>query len=115
MPLGAIHRMAMVGRYERLGAQRAFDLGMIDEVIDPPEKLQEAAQALAETIARNSPSALMTTKRAIWAAMETGRTAALDEGMGYVRSFWGHPDNVEGPRAFSEKRDADWAPPTRTF
>jgi enoyl-CoA hydratase len=115
MPLGAILRMAMVGRYERIGAQRAFDLGMVDEVIDPPEKLQEAAQALAETIARNSPSALMTTKRAIWAAMETGRTAALDEGMGYVRSFWGHPDNVEGPRAFSEKRAADWAPPTRTF
>jgi enoyl-CoA hydratase/carnithine racemase len=115
MPLGAILRMAMVGRWERLGAERAYELGMVDEVIDPPERLEEAAQALAETIARNSPSALMTTKRAIWAAMETGRTAALAEGMEYVKSFWGHPDNAEGPRAFSEKREPDWAPPTQTF
>ena len=115
MPLGAILRMAMVGRHERLPAQRAFELGMVDAVVDPPERLQETAQALAETIARNSPSALMTTKRAIWAALETGRTAALDQGMDYVRSFWGHPDNVEGPRAFSEKREPNWAPPTRTF
>jgi enoyl-CoA hydratase len=115
MPLGAILRMAMVGRHERISAQRAFEFGMVDDVIDPPERLQQAAQALAETIARNSPSALMTSKRAIWAALETGRTSALDQGMDYVRSFWGHPDNVEGPRAFAEKREPDWAPPARTF
>ena len=47
MPLGAILRMAMVGRHERLTAQRAFELGMVDDVVDPPERLQETAQALA--------------------------------------------------------------------
>ena len=114
-PMETILRMALVGRYERLPAARAYQLGMVSQVVDPPEALRDEAQALAETIARNSPSALMTTKRAIWAALETGRTAALDQGMDYVRSFWGHPDNVEGPRAFSEKREPNWAPPTRTF
>jgi enoyl-CoA hydratase len=84
-------------------------------VVDPPERLDDVAQALAETIARNSPSALMATKRAIWEAAELGRAAALVEGMEYVKGFWGHPDNAEGPRAFSEKRDPQWAPPTRTF
>ena len=24
--------------------------------------------------------------------------------------MWGHPDQVEGPQAFSERRDANWAP-----
>ena len=24
--------------------------------------------------------------------------------------MWGHPDQTEGPLAFAEKRDAEWAP-----
>ncbi len=115
LPFSAIMRMALVGRHERLSAQRAFELGMVDELVDPPEELEAAAQRLAETIAKNSPSALMTTKRAIWNALETGREAALAEGMEYVKGFWNHPDNLEGPSAFSEKREPSWAPPSRTF
>jgi hypothetical protein len=26
--------------------------------------------------------------------------------------MWGHPDQAEGPRAFAEKREAQWADPT---
>jgi enoyl-CoA hydratase/carnithine racemase len=115
MPFSAILRMALIGRHERLNAERAHQLGMVDEVVDPPEALEAVAQALAEKIALNSPSALMATKRAIWEATEVGRAAALAEGMEYVKGFWGHPDNSEGARAFSEKRDPDWAPPSRTF
>jgi len=115
MPFGAIMRMALVGSYERLSAQRAFELGMVDQVVDPPERLEDEAQALAEMIARNSPSALMATKRAIWTALEMGREEALAKGMEYVKGFWDHPDNREGPAAFAQKREPDWAPPTRTF
>jgi hypothetical protein len=25
--------------------------------------------------------------------------------------MWGHPDQEEGPRAFAEKREANWAVP----
>jgi enoyl-CoA hydratase/carnithine racemase len=115
MPFGAIMRMALVGSYERMSAQRAYELGMIEEVVDPPEQLEEKAQALAELIAKNSPSALMATKRAIWTALELGRVDALAAGMEYVRGFWDHPDNREGPAAFAQKRAPEWAPPTRTF
>jgi enoyl-CoA hydratase/carnithine racemase len=114
MPFGAIMRMALVGSYERMSAERAFQLGMVDQVVDP-EQLQDEAQALAEKIARNSPSALMATKRAVWAALEKGRQEALAEGMDYVTGFWDHPDNKEGPAAFADKREPVWAPPTRTF
>lgn len=114
MPFGAVLRMAMVGRYERLSAQRAFALGMVDQVVEP-ERLADEAQALAETIARNSPSAVMASKRAIWSAVEMGRESALAEGMERVKAFWDHPDNKEGPAAFAEKREPRWAPPTRTF
>src|SRR6202022_386374 len=55
MPVEAVMRMALVGRYERIDATRALELGMVSQVVDPPDRLREEAQALAEKIARNSP------------------------------------------------------------
>ena len=111
MPVEAVMRMALVGRHERMSAARAHELGMISEVVDPPERLREAAQALAEKIARNSPAAMAATKRALWGALETGLTAACRHGAAELVSMWGHPDQLEGPRAFAEKRTPEWVPP----
>ncbi|UGQ11433.1 enoyl-CoA hydratase/isomerase family protein [Yinghuangia sp. ASG 101] len=108
MPFEAVMRMALTGRHERMSAQRALDLGMISEVIDPPERLRDAAQELAEKIARNSPAAMAATKRALWAALEMGLTDACKAGARELVSMWGHPDQEEGPRAFAEKREPRW-------
>jgi enoyl-CoA hydratase/carnithine racemase len=110
MPVEAVMRMAFVGRYERMSAQRAYELGMVSEVVDPPERLRAAAQELAEKIAKNSPAAMAATKRALWGALELGLTDACRAGAKELISMWGHPDQEEGPRAFSEKRDARWQP-----
>jgi len=110
MPAEAVMRMAFVGRYERMSAQRAFELGMISEVVDPPERLHDAAQELAEKIARNSPAAMAATKRALWGALELGLTDACKAGAVELVSMWGHPDQTEGPSAFAEKREAQWQP-----
>jgi enoyl-CoA hydratase/carnithine racemase len=112
MPFEAVMRMAMVGRHERMSAQRAYELGMISEVVDPPERLREAAQELAEKIARNSPAAMAASKRALWRALELGLTDACKAGALDLVSMWGHPDQAEGPAAFAEKREAQWADPT---
>ena len=103
-------RMAFLGRHERLSAQRAYELGMISQIVDPPERLRDEAQALAEKIARNSPAAMAATKRALWQAMEHGLTEACRLGGRELVSMWGHPDQEEGPRAFAEKRDPVWQP-----
>ncbi len=110
MPVEAVMRMALVGRYERLSAARAYELGMISQVVDPPERLRDAAQELAETIARNSPAAMAATKRALWGALEMGLTDACRAGAKELVSMWGHPDQEEGPRAFAEKREPRWQP-----
>jgi enoyl-CoA hydratase/carnithine racemase len=110
MPVEAVMRMAFVGRYERMGAERAYELGMISEIVDPPERLRERAQELGETIAKNSPAAMAATKRALWGALEAGLTDACRAGAQELAGLWGHPDQEEGPRAFAEKRDANWAP-----
>lgn len=114
MPAESVMRMALVGRYERMNAQRAYELGMISQIVDPPEKLREEAQALAEKIAMNSPAAMAATKRALWAGLEMGLTEACRHGAGELVSMWGHPDQTEGPLAFAEKRAPRWVAPQRT-
>jgi enoyl-CoA hydratase/carnithine racemase len=110
IPAEAVMRMAFVGRHERMSAQRAYELGMISQIVDPPERLRDEAQALAEKIAKNSPAAMAATKRALWGALEMGLTEAGRAGARELVSMWGHPDQEEGPRAFAEKREARWQP-----
>jgi enoyl-CoA hydratase/carnithine racemase len=108
MPVEAVMRMAFVGRYERMSAARAYEVGMVSEIVDPPEQLRERAQELAEMVARNSPAAMAATKRALWGALEMGLTDACRAGAKELMSMWGHPDQTEGPAAFAEKREPRW-------
>jgi len=110
-PMEAITRMALIGRYERIDAARAHALGILSEVVEPPVTLRDRAQELGETIARNSPAAMAATKRALWGALELGLTDACRTGARELTGMWGHPDQEEGPRAFTERREARWAPP----
>jgi enoyl-CoA hydratase/carnithine racemase len=109
-PMEAIMRMALTGRHERLTAARAYEVGILSQVVDPPEQLRAEAQALAEQIAKNSPSAMRATKRALWGALELGLTDACRAGAAELVAMWGHPDQTEGPLAFVERREPDWEP-----
>ncbi len=109
VPMEAIMRMALVGRHERMGAERALQLGLVSEVV-APDHLLPTAQALAEKIAQNSPAAMEHTKRALWGALEAGLTDACKAGAAELVAMWGHPDQTEGPLAFAEKRPPEWLP-----
>jgi enoyl-CoA hydratase len=108
-PMEPIVRMALTGRHERITAARAHQLGILSEVVDPPGRLREAAESLAETVARNSPAAMAATKRALWGALESGLTDASRAGAREMVAIWGHPDQTEGPLAFTERREPNWA------
>ncbi len=110
MAAETIMRLALAGRHERLGAARAYQLGLSSEIVDPPETLRERAAALATTIARNSPSAMAASKRALYRALEAGLTEACQAAAADLVGMWGHPDQIEGPAAFVEKREPRWAP-----
>jgi enoyl-CoA hydratase/carnithine racemase len=69
-PMESVLRVALVGRHERMAAARAYELGIVSQVVDPPERLRAEAQELAEKIARNDPARLAATKRALWGALE---------------------------------------------
>lgn len=68
-PMEAITRLALVGRHERITAERARQLGILSQVVEP-DRLRAEAQGLAETIARHPPEVLASLKRQLWAALE---------------------------------------------
>jgi enoyl-CoA hydratase/carnithine racemase len=107
-PMEPIVRMALAGRHERVTAERARQLGILSEVVEP-DRLREAAADLAAKVARNSPTAMAHTKRALWGALEQGLTEACRAGAAELVAMWGHPDQTEGPLAFTEKREPQWA------
>jgi enoyl-CoA hydratase len=72
----SVMRMALIGRGERMSPQRAYELGLLSEVVDPPEMLRARAQELAELIAQTDPGQLRAAKKALWNTLEMGLTDA---------------------------------------
>src|SRR5437868_11083086 len=76
IPFPEIMRMTLLGNSERLSAQRAYEIGMVTQVV-PKEGLREAAAWVAQRIADAPPVAVVGSMRALWAALEMGRQQAL--------------------------------------
>lgn len=109
LPLGTALRMTLQGPAFRLEAARAYQLGLVDELV-PLAELRATCDDIAESIKRNSGRAMSLSQEAIWSSLETGYTRALDFGWSLLRLHRHHPDAVEGPHAFAEKRPPNWTP-----
>jgi enoyl-CoA hydratase/carnithine racemase len=107
LPMGTALRMTLQGKAFRLSAERAYQLGLVDELVEPAELLSTAEQ-IAQDIAKNSPHAVTLSKQALWSAQEMGYHHAMEYGWALLRMHWAHPDFAEGPRAFAERRDPEW-------
>lgn len=107
LPLGTALRMTLQGRNFRLPAERAYQLGLVDELV-PRDELMPTAEAIARDICKNSPHAVTLSQQAIWSSVEMPYSQAIEYGWALLRMHWGHPDFKEGPRAFAEKREPEW-------
>ncbi|MFH8684435.1 enoyl-CoA hydratase/isomerase family protein [Streptomyces lydicus] len=76
MPLGEIARLSLMGTAERLGAQRAYRIGLVSE-LTAPGAAAEVALRRAAAVAAQPTGAVQGTVRALWAAKEAARTQAL--------------------------------------
>ncbi|GGO86727.1 enoyl-CoA hydratase/isomerase family protein [Wenjunlia tyrosinilytica] len=76
MPLGEVMRLALLGTAERMSARRAYENGLVSEVV-PAQELPGAAARSASVIAGYPPEAVQGTVRAVWAAREMTRSQAL--------------------------------------
>lgn len=79
-PMEAITRMTLSGSAERISAHRAHQLGIVSEVVEAGA-LRAAAGTLAARVAKNSPTAMRATKKALWHALEVGLTRARTDAL----------------------------------
>ncbi|MFD7457443.1 MULTISPECIES: hypothetical protein [unclassified Streptomyces] len=75
MPYGEVARMALMGAAERMSARRAYDIGLVSELTEPPGAL-DAAVARAVVLAGYPTEAVQGTVRALW----TTREASVERG-----------------------------------
>jgi enoyl-CoA hydratase len=93
---------------ERVGAEEAYQLGMVDRVV-PAAGLMDAAYELAASLAGKAPRALALVK----AAVNGGLDLPLDGGLKLEADLFGRvvntEDRREGTSAFLDKRQAQWS------
>lgn len=102
---GWAKRMILCG--ERIGAEKAQQIGLVEEVVATGMAL-ESALALAEKVAEQSPSAVSACKTLI----QKGRSGTMQSALPLERELFvglfDTKDQVEGVQAFLEKRKANW-------
>ena len=107
LPRSVALRMALMGKHERMTVQRAYDLGLITEIVEHSQLL-ERAHEIADTVNLNAPLAVRGTRLAIHKTLDM----PLHEGEILAETFRERvtrtEDALEGPRAFVEKRTPNW-------
>jgi enoyl-CoA hydratase/carnithine racemase len=107
IPINVAMRMALVGRHERLSAQRAYDLGFVTEIV-PREHLVARAHEIAQLVNRNAPLAVRGTRLAIRRGLDLPMYEAEVMAEAFRERVVRTDDAKEGPRAFVEKREPVW-------
>jgi len=98
-------RMILCG--EQLDVHQAEKIGLAQEVVATGDALEQA-RTLAQKVSRQSPDAVFACKRLLTAPRE----AAISQGLAAERKDFvdliGRSNQLEGTRAFLEKREPQW-------
>ena len=103
----AVHAYELCLTGDMVDAQRAFELGLLNSVVDPSDVMSKSI-ALAERVTANGPLAITATKKLVRAGMDDDAAAGwalLDE---LRAGVFESDDAKEGATAFVEKRPPQW-------
>jgi enoyl-CoA hydratase/carnithine racemase len=84
IPLGEALRIALFGLDERMGSARAYNIGLVSEVLPDKQALWARAQVLAERLAAKPPFALQGTVKAMWDSQGMSVGASREVPLHYV-------------------------------
>src|SRR3954464_4178573 len=99
--------MEIVLTGDPISAERAYELGLVNDVVDEGAALR-AAIALAERICANAPIAVRESRAVVLAADVENDEALWKMSAKAMRTVMATEDFNEGPLAFIEKRPAQW-------
>jgi len=92
---------------EPLPAERALELGLLNEIVEP-EQLMERAFAWAHRILANGPLAIRATKESVLRGLAVTMKEAYKIEQELSSMVFASEDAKEGPKAFAEKRKPNW-------
>ena len=93
---------------EHFPAERALELGLINEIVEEDE-LQERALDWARRINANAPMAVQATKESVMRGLGGSLDEAYEVEAELSRRVFKSEDAKEGPLAFAEKRPPRWS------
>ncbi|HMU90639.1 MAG TPA: enoyl-CoA hydratase-related protein [Pseudomonadales bacterium] len=102
--IGRSRGTQMILLAERIDAEEAAQIGLVDRVCAPAELFQQAF-AFAVALAKRPPLATRAVLRAIHIGLNHGMAAGLQAELDEVKGVRGSKDAEEGIRAFFEKRE----------
>jgi len=116
VPLGGTHirlprqipwamAMQLLLTGKNIDAQRAYEVGLINEVV-PADELLDTALDWAQKMCRNGPLAMQTAKEIAVRSLELESGFIMEKALG--QKVLNSEDAKEGPKAFAEKRPAEF-------
>jgi len=89
---------------DRIGAEEAQSLGLVDRVFEPENLLTSACDYVRRLAETSPPTTIAETKRLVYRHVGTDYVTALREAEVAQNQAVANPDATEGARAFIEKR-----------
>ena len=105
--IGWQYAMEMLLTGDRIGADRAKEIGLVGWVV-PPESLMDEARLLADRLLRGAPLAARATKEVAMRARNLPLLEAIRFGETMRKVATATEDAAEGMRASAERREPQW-------
>ncbi len=93
---------------DKISAQQALDLGLIDRISEPDSLIDEAVAYIEKLATTSAPAAMAATKKLVYAHLGVGFRDALIEADKIQNEFVARPDAKEGAMALLEKRSPNF-------
>jgi len=93
---------------EHFPAERALELGLLNEIVEEDELL-ERAHDWARRITANAPLAVQATKESVMRGLGLSLEEAYEVESELAKHVFQSEDAKEGPKAFAEKRPPKWS------
>jgi enoyl-CoA hydratase/carnithine racemase len=106
-PFPEIMRLSLLGNYERMSAQRAFQIGMVSEVV-PGDQVRDRAREVAAIIASQPHLAIEGTVRALWSTRSMPQREAVRSAYAYVAMGTNQDSIGEGQKMFASGKRVEW-------